>query len=341
MAAPRPAAPDPVPSAAPVDSRQAALLDSGELIVGSRLGLEAWPPDGTSHRTISAGPALHPRRFGHDYVLALRPLSGTDLRDGAVVELIALADGTRRELAQLPAFRCAAQSEAKPTHLDITDPLDFEVDSARRVGCLGVMDAAATSATVRVRARIDLSTARIERWLALGDPDCAAPEGVNVGDPAADGSCWRIPEVVSEQLDPSAFPFTFDNERVRMPAAPRGGSKLQIRGYERELTSPSKRWLVLAGDYTERESTYRRLVLFDRRDGRLFPLVEHMGAWPAPLKAAAAKLPTPIKQAQLVPKKADVRWLGVSEDSELLLLDRLVIRPERSAFEIAEGELAR
>jgi hypothetical protein len=327
-----------------VDSRVAALLDSGELIVGHHAGLEAWLADGTSHRTISPGPALHPRRFGHDHVLALRAAAGSDLRDGAVLELIALADGKRRELAHMPGFRCAGQpdmAQAKPQRLDIRDPWDFEVDSTRGVACLGVTDAAAHAATVRVRTRIDLSAARVDRWLALGDPECAAPEGVSVGDPTADGVCWRIAEVATQQPDPTAFPFTFDNEHVRMPAAVRGAAKFQLRGYEIDISSPSQRWLLLAGDYTERESTYRRLLLLDRSRGKLFPIVGRAGAWPAPLAAAGAKLQTPVKQAQPIASSTDVRWLGAAAESEVLVLDKLVVRPERPAFEIPEGELAR
>ena len=332
---------EPLSAATAVDGRVAALLDSGELIVGNRVALEAWRPDGSSHRTISPGAALHPRRFGRDHVLALRNSAGGDLRDGAVLELIALADGKRRELAQLPSFRCAGSADVKPQRLDIEDPSDFEVNSAHGVACLGVMDAASSSASVRVRARVELSSARVQRWLALGDAACNAPDGVQVGDPAADGVCWRIADVTRHSPDPTSFAFTFDNEYVRSSAAGRGSAKLQVRGYELDQASPSERWLLLAGDFTERESTYRRLLLLDRSRGKLFPLVERAGAWPAPLTAAGSKLHTPIKQAQLMPSSADVRWLGTSEDTEVLVLDKLVIKPGRPTFEITEGELAR
>jgi hypothetical protein len=341
-----PAAPpvEPLPNGGAVDSHFAALLDSGELIVGNRVALEAWRPDGTGQRTISAGSALHPRRFGHDHVVALRSASGSDLRDGAVVELITLADGKRRELAQLPAFRCAEQADStlpKPERLSVWEASDFVVDSNRGVACLGIMDKAANGASVRVRARIDLAAARVGRWLALGDETCPAPEGVTVGDPSSDGVCWRVADVARAQPNPTSFPFIFDNEHVRVYAAPRGGSKTQVRGYEIDTTSPSDRWLLLAGDFTERESTYRRLLLLDRSQGKLFPIVDRAGTWPAPLKAAGAKLPTPVKQAELVSSTTDVRWLGASEKDEALVLDKLVIRPEHPAFEITEGELAR
>lgn len=318
----------------------APLLDSGELIVGTDAALEAWSADGASHRVVSPGPALHPRRYGRDHVLVLRGHAGPNLGDGAMLELIALADGKRRELAQLPAFHCSG-ADAKPQRLHVMDPLDFEASSTRGVACLSMMDGAANAASVRVRARVDLATARVQRWLALGEADCAVPEGVQVGDPAADEVCFRIPVVARQQPDPTSFPFGFDNEHVRASAAARGSAKLQVRGYEFEQASPSERWLLLAGEFTERESTYRRLLLLDRSHGKLFPVVSRPGAWPPPLSASGSKLHTPIKQAELVPSSADVRWLGTSEETEALLLDKLVIRPGRPSFEITDGELAR
>lgn len=333
-----------LPVAEPVDPRRAGLLETGELIVGNRLGLEAWKPDGSSRRVISPGPAFHPRRFGRDHVLVLRPVSGFDVRDGAVLEMITLANGERRELAQLPPFRCAEQRDPtrpQPRGLDVEDPSDFEVHAREGVVCLGFMDATSRLASVRVRARVDLSVPRVARWLVLGESECTPPQDVRPGDPVADGTCWGIAKPAITEPDLAAFPFTFDEEHVRMPAAPRGGAKLQVRGYQIEQSSPSGRWLLLTGDYTERDATYRRLLLLDRTNGKLFPLVDRAGGWPAPLTAAGSKLKTPIKQAQLVPNAADVRWLGDSDRSEVLLLGVLVIRPGAPAFELTEGEVTR
>jgi hypothetical protein len=329
-----------LPADDPVDPRRVALLDSGELIVGNRSNLEAWQPDGLSHRVISPGAAYHPRRFGRDHVVALRPLSGYDVREGALLELVTLSTGERRELAQLPPFQCA--EPAKPRGLDVEDPSDFEVHAKERVVCLAFMDSHSSTASVRVRARIDLTGPgpRVDRWLVLGEGDCTPPQDVQPGDPAADGTCWEIAKPAAVDPDPGAFPFTFDEEHVRMAAAPRGGAKLQVRGYQVDQPSPSGRWLLLTGDYIERDATYRRLLLLDRSNGKLFP-VGRAGGWPAPLSAAGAKLKTPIKQAQLVANAADVRWLGDSDHTEVLLLGELVVRPGVPAFELAEGEVTR
>jgi hypothetical protein len=339
-------APSPeVIAAVPAVERQlVAMLEGGELIVGGWLALEAWLPDGGGRRVISAGAALHPRRFGKDHVLVWRAGADAGLRDGAVLELVSLQDGGRRQLVELPGFRCAGAadtSHVRPARLDVMAPAGFEVDSEKRVACLELADGAANSATVRVRGRIDLAQPSVSRWLAFGEAECAAPDGVSVGDPASDGVCWRIAEVASKQPDPTVFPFTFENEHVRMSAAKSGSRKLQVRGYEIESISPSNRWLVLAGDYTERETTYRRLLFLDRSRGTLFPMSDRAGPWAPPLSAPGAKLAVPVKQAQLISSATDVRWLGTGEDTEVLVLDNLVIRPGRAAFQIADAELAR
>lgn len=333
-----------LPPAEPIDPRRAALLDTGELIVGSPNGLEAWRPDGQGHRVISPGAAFHPRRFGRDHVVVLRPAAGFDVREGASLDLVALASGERRELAQLPAFRCAEQRDLaspKPPRLDVEDPSDFDVHASERVACLGFMDSVSSAASIRVRARVDLLSARVDRWLVLGEGDCTPPDDVQPGDPAADGTCWGIANPAPVDPDPAAFPYTFDEEHVRMPAAPRGGAKLQLRGYQIDQPSPSGRWLLLTGDYTERDATYRRLLLLDRTNGNLYPLVGHAAGWPAPLPAAGSKLKTPVKQAQLIANAADVRWLGDSDTSEVLLLGDIVIRPGVPTFELPAGEVTR
>ncbi len=324
----------------------AALLETGELIVGGRRGLEAWRADGTTHRLISSGAALHPRRFGRDYVLALRPLGGyDDVRDGALLELIALANGARRELAQLPAFHCVserASAEVQPYRLDVEDEADFAVHPDRGVACLGMMDAGSNTAKVRVRARVDLSSGRVDRWLVVGEPECGAPEGVQSGDPADDGVCWGQSAARDAQPDPAAYPFSFDEEHVRMPAAPRGGVKRRVRGYQVEQSSPSGRWLLLAGDWTHRDIAYRRFVLLDRSDGSLYPVTGQPGAWPEPLQAAQrSAFSTPIRQAAPWTNETDVRWVGDSPATELLVLNALVVRPGASAFELEDAALAR
>jgi hypothetical protein len=339
-----PAETDTLPTTEPLDPQTVALHDSGELIAGSGRGLEAWRADGSAPRLISAGAALHPRRFGRDHVLALRPLVGPDLRDGAALDLIALADGQRRELAQLPAFRCADQRDPAlplPHALYVTEGADFVVKGSERVACLGVMDASSSMAHVRVRAKIDLRTRQVERWLVLGEPDCGVPAGMESGDPSPDGVCWEIPPLHRQQVDPSAFPFSFGEEHVRMPASARGGAKQQLRGYQLEAPSPSGRWLVLAGDYIQRDYTYRRLLLLDRSNGKLYPISGHAGGWPAPLKAAGKGFRTPIRQAATFANDTEARWLGDSAASELLVLDALVVRPGDRVFDINEGEFAR
>jgi hypothetical protein len=228
-----------------------------------------------------------------------------------------------------------------PHALYVTDGTDFLVRGEERVACLGLMDAGSSMARVRVRARVDLRTQQVERWLVLGEPDCGVPPDVQSGDPSADGVCWSIPALRSQQLELGAFPFTFGEEHVRMPDAPRGGAKQRLRGYLLEAPSPSGRWLLLAGDYTQRDYTYRRLLLLDRSDGKVYPISGHGGGWPSPLKAAGKGFSTPILQAATFSNETEARWLGDSAASELLVLDALVVRPGDRTFDIVEGEFAR
>jgi hypothetical protein len=336
---PRPSALDAIAPLASGELRRAALLESGELIVGGPRGLEALRPDGSARRTISAGPALHPRRFGREHVIALQPSAANSLSDGASVLLIALADGTRSELAKLPPFHCREATQARG--LDVQDVDDFAIDPAEGVACLGLMDGGWTMARLRVRTRIDLRTQKLLRWLVVGEATCTAPADVQVGDPVPDGSCWGTPPVENARPDRAGFPFTFEEEQIRMPAAPRGGVKRRVPGYQRELVSPSARWLVLSGDFSQRDNAYRRLLLLDRRDGKLYPIAARSGGWPAPLTAAGTKYTVPIRQAEPFPGETDLRWVGAAESGELLVVGRLIVRPGVASFDLGDGELAR
>jgi hypothetical protein len=334
-----PLVPDPLAPRGKIDPQSAALLDSGELIVGSARGLAAVLPDGSGQRAIGLGPALHPRRFGREHVIALQPLAAGGFSSGAVLVLIALADGARTELARLPPFQCGEARQ--PQRLEVQDPSDFTLDPVKAVACLGLMDGGWNLASLRLRARVDLRGRQLARWLVVGESACTPPTDVQLGDPVPDGSCWGTPPLEHARADRIGFPFTFEEEQIRMPAALRGGVKRRLPGYQLELVSPSRRWYVLAGDYSQRDNAYRRLLLFDRNLGKLYPVVGRSGAWPSPLTAAGGKYAVPIRQAEPFPGEIDLRWLGAAESNELLVVGSLVLRPGLAAFDLADGELAR
>ncbi|HKU38952.1 MAG TPA: hypothetical protein VJR89_12415, partial [Polyangiales bacterium] len=326
-----------LPPAEPIEPALAAWLPSGELVAGGVRGLEGVRFDGSGSRPISPGPALHPRRFGPDHVVALRPLVGPDLRDGAALELIALGSGERRELARLPEFRCA--DAERPHALHVIEGADFSVHGAQHAACIGLSDGGQSSLHVRVRARVDLHSREVARWLVVGEPECVPPAGVESGDPNYDGACWNIPPVARISIDPAAFPFGFHEEHVTLPAASRK-AKLRLRGYQLEQPSPSGRWLLLSGDFVQREYTLRRFVLLDRNDGKLYPLAAHGGGWPAALSPAGSHYATPVPKAASFTGETVPRWIGDSAASELLVIDSLLVRPGERSFEIPDAELA-
>lgn len=344
-----------------------------ELIVADQAGLSAYQWDGSGKRTVSAGSTLHPRRFDASSVLALAVDSGRDLAGGARLERISLLDGTRRVLAQLPPFACGTPpvaptpegvpppAAAQPgpggvevATLDVQTTSEFKVDAAKQVACLDLMDRNTNLATLGMRVRVDLTSGKVMRWMTLGAEDCQLPADVLPGVPEDDDVCNAILQGAPPALEargdaaqsaPSAplstpYPFGFDDERVtQLDAAGKATAKVSIEGYEVELASPSGRWLLLGGDSEEADYMYRRLVLLDRQSGELFALQGEPGPFPKALKAQGKRLRTPIRGAARLQFEADVRWLGDSAESELLVLGELLVRPGERAFSVA-GELA-
>jgi hypothetical protein len=150
----------------------------------------------------------------------------------------------------------------------------------------------------------------------------------------------------SDSRSPSAeasLPFDFEDEQV-MASGPSGSRTAVARllGYTSEVSSPSGRWMVLGGDVEEGDYIHRLLVLLDRTTGEVFPIRQRPGAWPAPLSAKGSKPPRRIlvHRTISVVAETDLRWLGRSAASELLVVDDLVLRPERASF-LVKGQIVR
>jgi len=321
-----------------------------ELVVADAQGLSGHSWDGSSTRVISTGPTLHPRWFGADHVLALAPKRGSELSGGARLEQISLVDGKRSTLAELPSFSCVPAKKPEgnapapdPVRLDVQTTADFQIDGDKHIACLDLMDRNTNLATLAVRVRVDLSSGQVARWLTLGAEDCQLPADMVAGVPPEDDVCNTV-----MQFDPpppaatAAFGFAFEDEQVT-EAGTNGKPQptATLEGYEEEQVSPSGRWLLLGGDPEEGDYMYRRLVLLDRSTGALFPLRGEPGSWPAALKPAGKRktVRTPIQQAVLLEFEADVRWIGDSAESELLVIRDLLVRPGERSFSVV-GELA-
>jgi hypothetical protein len=137
-----------------------------------------------------------------------------------------------------------------------------------------------------------------------------------------------------------AFPFGFGESHIVFSAQE---ELLLVPGYDAERISPSGRWLLLAGDESEGDYMHRKLVLLDRRTGALYPIVADREGWPQPLASAggrAKSLAVPIAGTIDVVTETDVRWLGSSEPTEVLVIGSLVVKPGVSAFSVS-GDVAR
>jgi hypothetical protein len=324
-----------------------------EIIVGSQRGLEAWRRDGSGHRLVSKGSARHPRWLDDGAVLVLRPVNEDDLAKGARLEKITLADGKRARVAKVPPFAYGAPDAGAaapdadvipeiPFGLALQDPSDFTVDRSGHVACLVLMDRNINMADVVVGMRIDLATGDVLRHLEVGKETWEPPAGVALGDAER---CTPKEAPAAPDPDPTSFRFAFDNEQVveRTPGAA-AAPRLRLPGYSAEAGSPSGRWQVLGGDVEEGDYIHRSVVLLDRASGEVFPIRAAPGPWPAPLRPAGKKGPprlrTPIGHTAEAVGETDLRWLGRSAASELLIVDALVVRPGGRAFSV-KGEIAR
>ncbi|HTV22978.1 MAG TPA: hypothetical protein VMG12_30015 [Polyangiaceae bacterium] len=368
-AAPTPVAPVEAPSppaaapaqgalaAAPVSAADAAPRPASELIVGSARGLEAWSLDGSKHRVISPGAALHPRWLDAGTIVAIAPRDTSDmprLSAGATLQRISLADGRRSELAAVPPFACKTPaSKADPEGLegsgwsydvDLQDEGDFELDRTGHRACLRLLDRNVNMASVILDVHVNLQKHSVQRWLVTGEDVCPAPRGVRRGEPTS--SCNGAAEPPAEAAPASGGGYAYDMPQAdgeviqTTPQGTRTALKLGL-DYSPEARSPSGRCRVLGGDTVEGDYLYRRLSLLDRESGRVYPILEKAGAWPRAIEPSPGSPPTlpPIESAILAPGEADVRWLHLPE-GEVLVVDSAVVRPGVGSFSV-DGVLAR
>jgi hypothetical protein len=344
------------PTAAPPASAPAPPVDpeaAAELIVGSERGLEAWRRDGSGKRLISKGPALHPRWLDPSTVVVVRA-DDSNLAKGGRLEKISLGDGKRTKVALLPPFKCATPPDANPDaavepddSLGLEDESDFEIDRAAQRASLTIMDRNINMADIILDLRVDLTTGTVERWLSQGGDEhpCPPPPGINPGKPP---DRTRAPPAPPKAPPPSGATFRFAFEQEAVVDVPAGRKAiLHVPGYGTESTSPSERWAVLGGDVEEGDYVHRSLVLLDRTNGDLFPIRPKGGPWPAALPRPAAvagkpapKLKLPVPKTLNVVGETEIRWLGTTAASELLVIDALVVRPGAPSFSV-KGRLAR
>jgi len=208
------------------------------------------------------------------------------------------------------------------------------------------MDRNNNMANVAIDVLVDLNNGKVSRWLTLGEEDCLPPTGVKVAGASDRMDCPFSEEATPEPPTPPEFPFTFSEKGVlKMGSDVAGTPILEIPGYQPDSSgpSPSGRWLVLSGDQEDGDYIHRALVLLNRENGEVFPIVLRR-SWPSPLRPVGKRNPprikTPIAKTSPVVGETDVRWLGTSKDSECLIVDDLVVKPGAFSFSVG-GEIAR
>jgi hypothetical protein len=321
---------------------------NADIIVGNMGGITAWPRDGGNKRVVSKGPAMYPRWLDDANILVVRPQDEDNLAKGGWIEKISIMDGKRVRLAKLPPFACVSPTardgdpKAESTRLTIQDPTDFVVDESGRLACLTLMDRNINMADVLVRVEIELGSGKVSRWLEMGDEQCIPPKGVKIAEHSE--RCAPRHRLTPEAAE-TGFRFAFDAGHVveLMPSSP-AVPTVGLRGYAIDKVSPSGRWVLLAGDQEDGDYIHQQIVLLDRTTGEVFPIRKRPGAWPGPLKTTGSKPPfrirTPVVGTAGVVGETDIRWLGRSATSELLVVDGLVVRPGAAAFSVG-GEVAR
>jgi hypothetical protein len=272
-----------------------------------------------------------------------------NLAGGAALERVSLVDGSRKRLATLPRFVCKLKPDAvdapDSSTMAIQSADDFIIDVDKRHACMTLMDRNVDMVSVWLDIRIDLVNGRIERWLTMGGESCVPSAGVKVmkGDESSGPRCENASRLPARDSTPSRFEFT---ESGILKERGQGGARiLRVPGYGVNSgfdESPSGRWSVLRGDVEEGDYIHARLLLLDRDKGELFRIAESR-SWPPPLrpkgKHGLPQIKTPVDTIDVV-GESDVRWLGSSAESELLVVDSLVVKPGHYAFSV-DGEIAR
>ena len=339
------------PTSAKLDAAvDAVAAAQAEIIVGSNRGLEAWQPDGSGKRVISRGTALHPRWLDATNVVVIATRE-FNLAKGARLERISIGDGQRSKLAKIPPFSCRQPSDGNVENtapqdlvLALQDPSDFEVDEGGQKACISLMDRNINMMDYAVDVLVDLKAGRVQRWLTAGEESCIPPMGVPLSQMSANLKCKS--RSTPPSVGPKSFSYSFTEQGTLLRERPDGGEPvLKIPGYRPapNAVSPSGRWLILSGDQEDANYIHQGIVLLDREKGEVYPI--HVGrSWPAPLRPKGTQKPphikTPIADAAPVVGETDIRWLGTSADTELLIIGDLVVKPGAFSF-VVKGEVAR
>jgi hypothetical protein len=332
------------PSAIPVEQRP--VLGPGYFVVGSDRGLEIWNIDGDVKRIVTRTPAPHPRWLNDTTVLVVE---GADLHgepgQPVILSRIDLQTGKTTLVAQARPIGCAkevSEFEVPGMTLGLRQELDFVADPSRNRACVSLSDG---GENLTVFMGIDLATGAVHQIVETAPRGCRLPDGVKTQELRDRDDCARNSNVSGARpIKANALAFDFKGHSVLKLGVPskRGRVTARLPEYQEEAPaslSPSERWRLLSGEIEEHDFIYRKLVLVDLRSGAVFPAPKEPGTWPSPVRPGARKAIHVPSGTLTATGESDVRWMGFDENTEVLVVDQLIIRPGVRAFSV-KGSVA-
>jgi hypothetical protein len=279
------------------------------LIVAGERGVREIGVDGSEVRTIARSPGHHPRWVGPRELVMLEYRGhGTSVSG---LRLVDVDSGRSERVVRVPEYRCRDDGSGERRVLSLQSADDFRISADNRFAYLRLAYRAFHGADVVLHARFELRNGRASLYMPQGKDDCPLP-----------GLGNEFPYVLRKQR---TQPKREDN--TALPALP--GFELESRGL-----SPSRNWALLSGNEESSESTlYRTVVLFDRREGQLYPI--KTGAWPEALGPAQLQRLARGTEPDMtiIENETDVRWIRLG-DEDGLIIDQTLFRPGHASVDL-------
>ncbi len=310
---------------------------SNMLVIANDTGVHRYSTDGTKQRTLTPTPARWPRLLDNGDVLFLDP----DKKNTRTLRVVDTA-GKVRIIAKLPrgySIKDCVFLEATRADSGGLAPqsgFDVVVDRKANTACLKLLDRNENMASLAIAVGVDLATGKVDKWLIMdGNKDCdvakrpAAGLGLRKG--TKNFACSGVAESRSKPPASTAtYPFSFDEKRQTIVGAGRSVAlgTSQDEAFSAANTSPSGRWIMLSGCTQGADYFHSLVLMFDRADGKLYPVA--VGPWPAALDAKqVAAIGACETKTLAVVGETPTWWVGHKDD---LVIGNTVVLPGVKAW---------
>lgn len=327
---------------AAAEAVRSPALGSGELLVGSKRGLEVWSADGKVRRTIVRSPAPHPRWLDPAHVLVVEGADSSGDPDQPLrLSRVDLVEGKVHPVAEAQPVRCLNEKRSPEVPVDmfaLREEDDFVVDLARNRACLKV---ATGAEAMSILVTFDLRSGTSRQIVTAWEERCRLPAGTTARGLQDEDYCQTSPTIATPTPRATgAFVLRKDTLLEHKSGRKRPVVVGRLATYKADSVSPSRRWLLLSGELESGDSVHRKLVLVDTQVGGVFALSRRPGQWPPPIPPDAEKRFRVPVAAWIASGESDIRWIGSDEPNEMLVVDDLVFRPGVSIFSV-DGHVAR